>query len=590
MDKAQSDLVEWYKLETEFFPDYVRHTRYVEAAKNRNEKVKEDWSNCGELGKGGFGVVNKQIKETTGKYRAVKTIDKSSTPEIDYSRELLVMAILAKRPSLFVEFLGWFEEPKTLYVAMEYLPEGDLTKHIGAPLPQETVQNISMQILEGLEVMHQHGIAHRDLKPANIFVVRMSPVWIKIGDFGISKRILAQDTTTLHTQVSTQSYSAPEVIGLDSNSESSGYTDSVDIWSLGCVVYELLVGTKLFGSWGQVSLYYFGKSPFPEDKLKALSPPTDDMGILFLKSVLAIQPGDRPTAANALRHEWLAGTKGDNVDGIYDQDETTKRQDDCTWNRKSESELATHDKPKKRRRKRKLVTRDDSKHTAGDLSLGANSGSRRGSHSNTRNSANGTSLMARPDVASIGSSLIQTGPLHSELISHNFQATQSKGPKVRGKKQVHNISQTPPQDLQQEIPRRQTFAVEIVLNRPLGQMATLNTPQCTNRTPPSPSPITLRDGFSAGEPALPGRAGSGKTIRKLQRTRPRKTPPRISAIGGAAETTTPTYPRKIPNTGPNPIAGQDLNAGHNLNVGRNPIAGWGPSTGGSQSPGWNPNH
>jgi len=65
-----------------------------------------------------------------------------------------------------VEFLGWFEEPETLYIAMEYLAEGDLTRHIGAPLPQETVQNISKQILEGLQVMHQQGIAHRDLKPA----------------------------------------------------------------------------------------------------------------------------------------------------------------------------------------------------------------------------------------------------------------------------------------------------------------------------------------------------------------------------------------------------------------------------------------
>ena len=65
-----------------------------------------------------------------------------------------------------MEFLGWFEEPETLYIAMEYFKEGDLSKHTGTPLPQETVQKISKQILEGLKVMHQHGIAHRDLKPA----------------------------------------------------------------------------------------------------------------------------------------------------------------------------------------------------------------------------------------------------------------------------------------------------------------------------------------------------------------------------------------------------------------------------------------
>jgi len=65
-----------------------------------------------------------------------------------------------------VKFLGWFEEPETLYIAMEYLPEGDLTKYIGSPLQQGVVQTISKQIHEGLKVMHQKGIAHRDLKPA----------------------------------------------------------------------------------------------------------------------------------------------------------------------------------------------------------------------------------------------------------------------------------------------------------------------------------------------------------------------------------------------------------------------------------------
>ena len=65
-----------------------------------------------------------------------------------------------------MKFLGWYENPETLYIAMEYLPEGDLTKHIGSPLPQATVQTISKQILEGLKVMHERGIAHRDLKPA----------------------------------------------------------------------------------------------------------------------------------------------------------------------------------------------------------------------------------------------------------------------------------------------------------------------------------------------------------------------------------------------------------------------------------------
>jgi len=73
---------------------------------------------------------------------------------------------LFQRPELFVRFLGWFEKPETLYIAMEYLPEGDLTKHLGSPLQQKTVQTVSKQVLKGLKVMHQKGMARRDLKPA----------------------------------------------------------------------------------------------------------------------------------------------------------------------------------------------------------------------------------------------------------------------------------------------------------------------------------------------------------------------------------------------------------------------------------------
>ena len=165
----------------------------------------------------------------------------------------------------------------------------------------------------------------------------------------MSKRILAQSTTTLHTPVSTQLYSAPEVLGLDSNSETSDYTNSVDIWSLGCVIYELLTGTKLFALEGQVCRYFFGKCPFPEDKLKGLSPPTDDTGISLLKSMLLIRPEDRPAAAGALSHGWLAGIKSDCEDSGDDQDRTVQSLDEGVLGRKGEKQLAIHDIPKEKR-------------------------------------------------------------------------------------------------------------------------------------------------------------------------------------------------------------------------------------------------
>ena len=97
MNTTQSDLVEWYKLETEFFQDHARHTKYVEKEKNRYVRKKDNWSNYEELGAGALSVIYKQVRGTTGRYPAVKMIGKRRLPpNFDYSRELLVGALLAK--------------------------------------------------------------------------------------------------------------------------------------------------------------------------------------------------------------------------------------------------------------------------------------------------------------------------------------------------------------------------------------------------------------------------------------------------------------------------------------------------------------
>jgi len=141
------------------------------------------------------------------------------------------------------------------------------------------------------------------------------------------------------------------------------------------VIYELLVGAKLFALGGQVSRYYFGKLPFPEDKLRGLSPPTDDIGISLLKSMLGIQPENRPTAAAALSHEWLAGIHSDNEDSGKDQDEATQGRDESTRSGKRKKSLVTYDPPKKRRSKRTQITQADTSCILGGAALDSDAGS-----------------------------------------------------------------------------------------------------------------------------------------------------------------------------------------------------------------------
>ena len=277
----------------------------------------------------------------------------------------------------------------------------------------------------------------------------MSPVWIKLGDFGVSKWIPAPGTTTFHTQVSTPLYSAPEVRGLDPNSETSEYTNSVDIWSLGCVIYELLVGTKLFISEFQLSGYFYGKWPFPEDRLRGISPPTGDIGISFVKAMLAIQPQDRPTAADALSHAWLAELKSDNEHSGGDGAETIQNgYRKKISSRKRENILSTTDRPKKRRSERNRISQADTRYIPGGLDLGAGAEFQSGDSPATRGTIIGTSVMVPlpSDAASAPNPEVKTGPRKSELVPRSFQATNSKAPKVlKRNKKILNPPQTCPQ-------------------------------------------------------------------------------------------------------------------------------------------------
>jgi serine/threonine protein kinase len=289
--------------------------------------MRETWSVGEVLGRGSYSIVRKHREEKTGKVRAVKSVEKSGYPS--HAREFNIMAILNKPEyrSLFVEFLGWFEDSDRLYIAMECFEQGDLRKQLDGPLPEEVVQRITRQVIKGLQVMHENGIAHRDLKPDNIFVVSMSPVWVKLGDFGISKRI--HSGTAYRSRVCTDYYAAPEVLGIDSTSESSIYTNAVDMWSLGCVVYELLTGEKLFCSLGDIMRYYYKKGNLVAEKSSKLTTPISGRVALFIQALVDTDPEGRPDVVEAASDVWLEELGVDNHRGTDFQFVDEKEMRDC---------------------------------------------------------------------------------------------------------------------------------------------------------------------------------------------------------------------------------------------------------------------
>lgn len=140
----------------------------------------------------------------------------------------------------------------------------------------------------------------------------MDPIWVKIGDFGISK-LVSNDGTALRTShVGTQGFQAPEVLGLlDDASETSEYTHAVDIWSLGCVLYRLICRELPFPG-GSLWRYCQGYGGFPESPLRSSRMTTG--GIHILNELLAVDPSERPSGTRALQSPWFLQHEDSNED------------------------------------------------------------------------------------------------------------------------------------------------------------------------------------------------------------------------------------------------------------------------------------
>ncbi|TDG95839.1 hypothetical protein EPR50_G00244730, partial [Perca flavescens] len=132
-------------------------------------------------------------------------------------------------------FITSFHERSSLYIVMEYCDGGDLMKKInmqrGVFFTEEQVVDWFVQICLGLKHIHDRKVLHRDIKAQNIFLTN-GGMKAKLGDFGIA-RMLNNTMELARTCVGTPYYLSPEIC------ESRPYNNKTDIWSLGCVLYEI---------------------------------------------------------------------------------------------------------------------------------------------------------------------------------------------------------------------------------------------------------------------------------------------------------------------------------------------------------------
>ena len=267
--------VDHYKFETTVPDDGtgdVIHYEYFSDTRRglRNVKCEKRWYWQQRIGEGSVGEVYLEAqKDDPQLKRAVKVVQRGRLLARDCTRELKALAEFSKtkyrQHGFFVEFFGWWELQDVMFLAMEYLPLGDLSRHMNREFEEIEVQEITEQILQGIFTMHEQDFAHRDLKSSNILVVQQSPSWwVKIGDFGITKRI--EGDTELRTFTGTQDYQAPEFFGYvdTDDDEALRYTFAVDLvgtfaYTHSSLVSFILVETTWGTEQGSVGswLYYF---------------------------------------------------------------------------------------------------------------------------------------------------------------------------------------------------------------------------------------------------------------------------------------------------------------------------------------------
>lgn len=201
------------------------------------------------LGRGYYGKVVLARHKETGKYVAIKSIHKKYLKDMQKIDTVMAERNILKTTKCpyIVSLFSSFQTPSKFYLVLEYVSGGDLFQTLikNNTLPKEQIRRYIAELAIALENLHQNKIIYRDLKPENVLVCENGH--IKLTDFGISK-FLNQDSTT-STLCGTAEYLAPEVV------KGVKYTDAIDWWQLGVLLYEMISGKTPFKSENRSTLY-----------------------------------------------------------------------------------------------------------------------------------------------------------------------------------------------------------------------------------------------------------------------------------------------------------------------------------------------
>ncbi|KAM6427940.1 serine/threonine-protein kinase D2 isoform 1-T1 [Liasis olivaceus] len=251
------------------------------------------------LGSGQFGVVYGGKHRKTGRDVAVKVIDKLRFPTKQESQLRNEVAILQslRHPGI-VNLECMFETPEKVFVVMEKL-HGDMLEMILSSekgrLPERLTKFLITQVLVALRHLHFKNIVHCDLKPENVLLASAEPFpQVKLCDFGFA-RIIGEKSFR-RSVVGTPAYLAPEVL------LNQGYNRSLDMWSVGVIMYVSLSGTFPFNEDEDISDQIQNADfMYPHNPWRQISVGAIDL----INNLLQVKMRKRYSVDKSLSHSWL---------------------------------------------------------------------------------------------------------------------------------------------------------------------------------------------------------------------------------------------------------------------------------------------
>ncbi|NXV16100.1 MOK kinase, partial [Cepphus grylle] len=283
-----------------------------------------EYKPIGKIGEGTFSDVLKTLSLRDGKYYACKHMKQhfESMEQVNKLREVQALRRLSPHPNILMLHEVVFDKKAgSLSLICELMDMNiyELIKGMRKPLSEKKIKNYMYQLCKSLDYIHRNGIFHRDVKPENILIKQNT---LKLGDFGSCRSIYSKQPHTEY--ISTRWYRAPECLLTNGY-----YSYKIDLWSAGCVFYEItsfqplfpgsneldqiskihdVIGTPANRTLNKLKQSRIASFDFPFKKGKGIPPLVHNLsskGFSLLYAMIKYDPDERIAAHQALQHPYF---------------------------------------------------------------------------------------------------------------------------------------------------------------------------------------------------------------------------------------------------------------------------------------------